>query len=122
MIRACERRYLQVYSDCHHWQLSGRWPRRYNTAAFAGGRGEVLAYWRVFIWPTFPPLAKRIGLPGSTSFLIIADGLAEGQARELPLADYIAGCYRMYGSLQKDALRVGDVAKACDRLGAFVVR
>jgi hypothetical protein len=75
-----------------------------------------------FIWPTFPALAKRIGLPGSTTFLIIAHGLAEGQARELPLADYIAGCYRMYSSLQKDALRVGDVAKVCDRLGALVIR
>jgi hypothetical protein len=75
-----------------------------------------------FIWPTYPSLAKRIGLSGSTTFLVIAHGLAEGQARELPLTDYITGCYRKYSRLQKDTLRVGDVAKACDRLGAIVVR
>jgi hypothetical protein len=74
-----------------------------------------------FIWPTYPPLAKRIGLPGSTTFLINAHGLAGDQARELPLGDYITRCYRIYSGLQKDALRVGNVAKACDRLGAVVV-
>ena len=74
-----------------------------------------------FIWPTYPALAKRIGLRGSTTFLAIANGQAEDQARELPLADYIAGCYRIYSSLEKDALRVGGVATACERLRAIVV-
>jgi hypothetical protein len=74
-----------------------------------------------FIWPTYPALARRIGLPGSTTFLVNSYGLADGQTRELTLAEYVSACYRQYGGLETDALRVGDVAKACDRLGTLVV-
>jgi hypothetical protein len=83
-----------------------------------GIQDSLAAY---FIWPTYPALAKRIGLPGSTTFLTRAGDIAAGESRQLPLADYIAGCYHVYSSLAKDALRVGDLVKACDRLGAFVV-
>ena len=74
-----------------------------------------------FVWPTYPALARRIGVVGSTTFLRGKRGLAEGQARELPLTDYISACYRTYSTLPKDALRVGVVATACERLGALVV-
>jgi len=74
-----------------------------------------------FVWPTYPALARRIGLRGSTTFLRRPHDLAEGQARELPLADYVSACYRIYGSLAKDTLRVGVVATACERLGALVL-
>jgi hypothetical protein len=74
-----------------------------------------------FIWPTYPALARRIGLPGSTTFLLNAYGLAEGQTRELPLTDYVSTCFHIYGGLAKDTLRRGAVATACERLGALVV-
>jgi Polysaccharide biosynthesis enzyme WcbI len=74
-----------------------------------------------FIWPTYPTLAKRIGLPGSTTFLRNTNGLAEGEAREMALADYVSACFRIYGGLAKDTLRIGAVATACERLGALVV-
>jgi hypothetical protein len=74
-----------------------------------------------FFWPIYPALARRIGLPGSTSFLRDAHGVAPGQLRELPLAEYISGCYSLYGGLAKDTLRVGSVATACERLDRHVV-
>jgi hypothetical protein len=73
-----------------------------------------------FVWPTYPALARRIGVTGSTTFLRRTVGLAEGQARALPLADYVSACYRIYDGLEKDALRAGVVATACERLGAVI--
>jgi len=73
------------------------------------------------IWPTYPPLAKRIGVTGSTTFLSNKATLPAGQPREMPLTDYVSGCYRIYEGLEKDVLRVADVAKACERLSTLVV-
>lgn len=74
-----------------------------------------------FTWPTYPALAKAIGFTGSTTFLRGIHGLPEGQPREWPLAEYIAAAYQLYSGLGGDALRVGDVASACERLGPHVV-
>jgi hypothetical protein len=74
-----------------------------------------------FVWPVYPALAKRLGLPGSNTFLRNSDSVADGETRELPLAGYVSACFRIYRGLQKDALRVGSVATACERLGALIV-
>jgi hypothetical protein len=74
-----------------------------------------------FVWPTYPALAKRLGLPGSTTFLRNVRDLTPGQTRDLPLADYVSACFSLYGSLTKDTLRVGAVASACGRLSALMV-
>jgi hypothetical protein len=74
-----------------------------------------------FVWPAYPALAKQIGISGSTTFLRRKVNLVEGQARELSLADYVSTCYRLYGDLPKDTLRIGVVATACERLEALVV-
>jgi hypothetical protein len=73
-----------------------------------------------FTWPTYPALAKRIGVPGSTTFLRNPRGLSDGQSRELPLDEYVAGCFRLYGSFPKETLRVGPVPAACERLASLV--
>jgi hypothetical protein len=74
-----------------------------------------------FIWPTYPALAKRFGLPGgSTTFLRRDNDLVEGQSRALPLADYVSASYKIYDGLAKDTLRKGVVATACERLAPLI--
>jgi hypothetical protein len=74
-----------------------------------------------FNWPIYPALSRRIGLPGSTTFLHNVRAVDEGQSRELSLAEFIAASFRIYQSVGTESLRTGVVAKACERLGAFVV-
>jgi hypothetical protein len=74
-----------------------------------------------FTWPIYPALARRIGLSGSTTFLVNSYRLPEGQTRELPLADYVSACYRQYSDISPATLRVRDVATAHDRLVPHIV-
>lgn len=74
-----------------------------------------------FTWPVYPALARRIGLVGSNTFLRGVHGLAPGQTREIPLAEYVSMSFRVYEGLAKDMLRTGVVATASERLGSLVV-
>jgi hypothetical protein len=74
-----------------------------------------------FVWPTYPVLARRIGVPGSTTFLRRSLGLTPGQSRDLSLADYVAACYRIYDGFPTDLIAAGAVKTACERLKALVV-
>jgi hypothetical protein len=72
------------------------------------------------VWPIYPALGKRIGLSGSTMLLRKLSGPADSAARELPLVDFISGCFEIYCGYPKDALRQGAVAIACDRLRPLI--
>ena len=74
-----------------------------------------------FRWPAYPALARRIGVPGSNTFLRALHGLAPGQTRELPLTEYISVCFRLYESIGKEALQVRNILTASERLGALVL-
>jgi hypothetical protein len=74
-----------------------------------------------FVWPVYPALGKRIGVPGSTTFLRYTRDLLEGQKRELPLIEYVAEQFHAYRGLEKDALRTGPVADACERISTLLV-
>jgi Polysaccharide biosynthesis enzyme WcbI len=74
-----------------------------------------------FRWPAYPALARRIGVPGSSTFLRGLHGLASGQTRELPLTEYISVCFRFYEGLGREALQVSNIVAASERLGAFVL-
>ena len=73
------------------------------------------------IWPSYPPLARRIGIQGSTMFLRNAHFLAAGETRSLPLAAFISMSYEMYHRIGKDALRSNNIDVACQRLASVVV-
>jgi hypothetical protein len=73
-----------------------------------------------FCWPAYPALARRIGVPGSNTFLRGLHGLAPGQTRELSLTEYISVCFRAYENLGREALVVRNIATASERLGALV--
>jgi hypothetical protein len=74
-----------------------------------------------FTWPTYPELAQRIGVQGSTTFRRSLNGLPDGSSRDLPLATYVSECYEIYSGVPRELLRVGTVAKACDRLVQVVL-
>jgi hypothetical protein len=75
-----------------------------------------------FVWPTYPALAKRIGVAGSTTFLLRNHDMPSGYQRELPLSDYVSASFCLYDSLPKETLRHGPVGIACERLSGLVVR
>jgi hypothetical protein len=74
-----------------------------------------------FVWPTYPALAKHIGLAGSNTFLRATHGLVAGQTREVSLKEYISACFQLYDSLPKGTLRAGSVETACERLATVIV-
>ena len=74
-----------------------------------------------FVWPVYPALARRFGIGGSTTFLRHTGDLAEGQQRELSLADYIAAAYRAYDCIPGGLPRSGVIKTACERLEHLVV-
>ena len=58
-----------------------------------------------FVWPVYPPLAKRIGIPGSTIFQQAARGLKDGQSREVSLGTYVALSFAHYATLDPARLQ-----------------
>jgi len=73
-----------------------------------------------FTWPTYPAIAKQIGIAGSTTFKRNSNQSPKGQCRELPLAEYISSCYDIYDGLEKGVLDTGNVATACQRLRPLI--
>ena len=70
---------------------------------------------RQFTWPVYPPIAKHIGIVGSTTFRRAATG-PEDHARDVSLADYVGASYEAYQALGPDAIRFGNATTACMRL------
>ena len=75
-----------------------------------------------FTVPTYPPIAKRVGVPGSTVHNLNTHGVAPGQKRGVALGDYVSASYRIYRDLDRDVLMTSGVAAACERLDSLVVR
>ena len=73
------------------------------------------------VWPVYPPLARRIGVAGSTNFHRGVHWLPEGSDRHMPLSSYISAAYAKYRELPIGTLRVGEVAVAYERLKSVVI-
>ena len=72
-------------------------------------------------WPTYPEIAKRIGVPGSLKFLRDIYGLAENEDREVSLLEAVARSYRVYADATDLDLGSGRIGFVRDRLKEMLV-
>ena len=79
---------------------------------------------RNFRTPVYPPLARRIGLEGSTLHGRSLHQLAEGETRDVALEDYVAASYRLYREIDPALLPAGSggITAARQRLDSVIVR
>lgn len=73
-----------------------------------------------FVWPVYPELARRFGVPGSLTFLRYKYALFPWQRREISLAEYVAGCYEIYEGVDRSVLASGVIGQVAERLREVV--
>ncbi|SFV08284.1 hypothetical protein SAMN02799631_04706 [Methylobacterium sp. 174MFSha1.1] len=70
-----------------------------------------------FVGPVFPPLARSIGLAGSTTYLKPAQS---GDDREIGLEEYLKRSYEIYRSVDRETIAQGRIREAFGTIGALV--
>ncbi len=72
-------------------------------------------------WPTYPEIAKRIGVPGSMKFLRDSHGRAEDYVREISLLGAVGRSYRVYAATPDLDLGSGRIGFVRERLKEMFV-
>lgn len=71
-------------------------------------------------WPTYPDIARRIGLTGNLSFIQPHSVVEPGQERAQSLPDFVACCYREYDQLPRASIIAGLPGDALSKLRELV--
>jgi hypothetical protein len=72
-------------------------------------------------WPTYPEIARKIGVPGSMKFMRDSHGLAENDVREISLLEAVVRSYRVYADAPHLDFGSGRIGFVRERLKEMVV-
>ncbi|PIK74873.1 hypothetical protein CS379_00280 [Methylobacterium frigidaeris] len=70
-----------------------------------------------FVGPVFPPLARTIGLAGSTTYL---KSVHSGEDRTVGLEEYLNRSYEIYRSLNREVIAQGRIREAFDTINTLI--
>jgi Polysaccharide biosynthesis enzyme WcbI len=76
---------------------------------------------QLFVWPVYPAIARRLGVPGSTTFLRSVGDVTNGVSRELSLEAFVERSFAIYREADPDVLRGPAVAGAVARLQVIAI-